>query len=101
MHVSLPFVSTWGLYCDGMGAGQSTYMKLCASGLVSPAALLHRMRSESHEAYILRGLKVATEKVGTGDKWANDRDGVRKLDNDARTAFEDVSDHPEITQYFG
>ena len=44
MHVSLPFVSTWGLYCDGMGAGQSTYMKLCASGLVSPAALLHRMR---------------------------------------------------------
>ena len=44
MHVSLPFVSTWGLYCDGMGAGQSTYMKLCASGLASPAALLHRMR---------------------------------------------------------
>ena len=43
MHVSLLFVSTWGLYCDGMGAGQSTYMKLCASGLVSPAGTLYHV----------------------------------------------------------
>ena len=52
------------------------------------------------KTYILRGLKVATERVWNGEKYANDRNGAKKLDNDNRTALEDVSDHPEITQFF-
>ena len=50
--------------------------------------------------YIVRGLKVATERVWDGDKWANDRNGAKKLDNDNRTALEDVTDNREITHFF-
>ena len=50
--------------------------------------------------YILRGLKVATERQWNGDIYVNNRDGVRKLVSDARTAIEDVSDQPTITSYF-
>ena len=49
---------------------------------------------------ILRGLKVATEKVSNGEKYVNDREGAKKLDSDARTAIENVSDQPKITSYF-
>ena len=49
---------------------------------------------------ILRGLKVATERQWNGEKYVNDREGAKKLDSDARTAIEDVSDQPEITSYF-
>ena len=49
---------------------------------------------------ILRGLKVATERKWNGETYVNDREGAKKLDCDARTAIEDVSDQPEITCYF-
>ena len=49
---------------------------------------------------ILRGLKVAPEKLWNGEKYVNDRDGAKQLDSDARTAIEDVSDQFKITSYF-
>ena len=49
---------------------------------------------------ILRGLKVAPEKLWNGEKYVNDRDGAKQLDSDARTAIEDVSHIPEIANYF-
>ena len=49
---------------------------------------------------ILRGLKVAAERSWNGEKYVTDRDGAKKLDNDARTAIEDVSNQPEITYYY-
>ena len=50
--------------------------------------------------YILRGLKVATERQWNGDAYVSNRDGAKKLVSDARTAIEDVSDQPGITSYF-
>ena len=50
--------------------------------------------------YILRGLKVATERTFNGERYVNDRNGDKKLISDARTAFEDVSDQQDITTYF-
>ena len=55
---------------------------------------------EAGRICILRGLKVATERQWNGEKYVNDREGAKKLDSDARTAIEDVSDQPEITVYF-
>ena len=49
---------------------------------------------------IFRGLKVSTERKWDGEKYVNNRDGAKKLDSDARTAIEDVSDQPAITSYF-
>ena len=69
---------------------------------VGPVRLWNHDESdvEIGHIYILRGLKVATERVWDGQNWTNDRSGAKKLVNDNRTALEDVSDHPEITQYF-
>ena len=49
---------------------------------------------------IFRGLKVSTERQWNGEKYVSNRDGAKKLDSDARTAIEDVSDQPAITSYF-
>ena len=49
---------------------------------------------------ILRGLKVAPEKIWNGEKYVNDKDGARQLDSDARTAIEDVSHITDIVNYF-
>ena len=49
---------------------------------------------------IFRGLKVSTERTWNGEKYVSNRDGAKKLDSDARTAIEDVSDQADITAYF-
>ena len=55
---------------------------------------------EQGKICILRGLKVATERKWNGENYVNDREGAKTLVCDARTAIEDVSDQPDITQYF-
>ena len=51
---------------------------------------------------ILRGLKIAPERQWNSDrnKYVNDPEGGKKMDSDARTAIEDVSDNSDITHYF-
>ena len=70
--------------------------------VVGPLRLWNHMEGdvEVGNICILRGLKVKTERQWNGEKYVNDREGAKKLDCDARTAIEDVSDKPEITSYF-
>ena len=46
-----------------------------------------------------RKVTVATERQWNGEKYESDRNGAKKLESDARTVIEDVSDQPEITSY--
>ena len=55
---------------------------------------------ETGKIYILRGLKIAAERAWNGATYVNDPQGTKKLESDARTAFEDVSDQPDIMYYF-
>ena len=53
--------------------------------------------------YILRGLKVAVERVwdaATGS-YVNNTQGLKKLDYDARTAIENVTDKKEVASRWG
>ena len=71
--------------------------------IVGPLRLWNHVEGdvEVHSICILRGLKVAPEKLWNGEKYVNDREGAKQLDSDARTAIEDVSEIREITSYFG
>ena len=87
-NVGEPYLQVSGVDMDGVDVG--------------PLRLWNHVEGDLDVGIIciLRGLKVGTERSWNGEKYVNNREGARKLDSDARTAIEDVSDHPEITAYF-
>ena len=90
---------------SGVNAG-APYLQV--SGVDMDGAQAGPLRLWDHEEgaveagtiYILRGLKIATERQWDGEKYASDPQGMKKMDCGNRTAIEDVSAQPEITSYF-
>ena len=87
-NVGSPYLQVSGWDMDGVDVG--------------PLRLWNHVVGELDvgKIYILRGLKVSTERQWNGEKYVSNRDGAKKLDSDARTAIEDVSGQPAITSYF-
>ncbi len=88
LNVGAPYLQVSGVDMDGVDFGPLRLWKHVIGDV------------EVGNICILRGLKVANEKQWNGEKYVSDREGAKKLDCDARTAIEDVSDQPEITSYF-
>ena len=83
-----PYLQLSGVDMDGMNVGT--------------LRLWNHMGGDAEvgKYYILRGLKVAPERQWNGERYVPDREGAKKLESDARTAIEDVSEQTEITYYF-